>query len=98
MIIFWRKLFFHMLSLLCSYSSFNMEQMHAGIATQAKVDARLKEEGISRYDIGREKFLERSWEWKDEYANLRIPVDNALSLINQAIIVQIHKYFAYCLR
>lgn len=42
---------------------------HAGIATQAKVDARLKEEGISRYDIGREKFLERSWEWKDEYAN-----------------------------
>lgn len=42
---------------------------HAGIATQAKVDARLKEEGISRYDIGREKFLERAWEWKDEYAN-----------------------------
>lgn len=41
---------------------------HAGIATQAKVDARLKEEGISRYDIGREKFLERAWEWKDEYA------------------------------
>lgn len=41
---------------------------HAGIATQAKVDARLKEEGISRYDIGREKFLERAWEWKEEYA------------------------------
>ncbi|SUO03584.1 valyl-tRNA synthetase [Faecalicoccus pleomorphus] len=41
---------------------------HAGIATQAKVDARLKEEGISRYDIGREKFLNRAWEWKDEYA------------------------------
>ncbi len=41
---------------------------HAGIATQAKVDARLKEEGISRYDIGREKFLERSWDWKEEYA------------------------------
>ncbi len=41
---------------------------HAGIATQAKVDARLKEEGISRYDLGREKFLERAWEWKDEYA------------------------------
>ena len=33
---------------------------HAGIATQAKVDARLKGEGISRYDIGREKFLEQS--------------------------------------
>ena len=41
---------------------------HAGIATQAKVDARLKDEGISRYDIGREKFLERAWEWKEEYA------------------------------
>ena len=42
---------------------------HAGIATQAKVDARLKSEGISRYDIGREKFLERAWEWKEEYAS-----------------------------
>lgn len=41
---------------------------HAGIATQAKVDARLKSEGISRYDLGREKFLERAWMWKEEYA------------------------------
>ena len=41
---------------------------HAGIATQAVVDARLKEEGISRYDIGREKFVERAFEWKDDYA------------------------------
>lgn len=41
---------------------------HAGIATQAKVDARLKEQGISRYDIGREKFLEHAWTWKEEYA------------------------------
>ncbi|HET7616320.1 MAG TPA: class I tRNA ligase family protein, partial [Bacillales bacterium] len=41
---------------------------HAGIATQAKVDAKLREEGVSRYDIGREKFLEKAWEWKDEYA------------------------------
>jgi len=41
---------------------------HAGIATQAKVDERLRKEGISRYDIGREKFLERAWEWKEEYA------------------------------
>ncbi len=31
---------------------------HAGIATQAKVEARLAEDGISRYDLGREKFLE----------------------------------------
>ncbi len=42
---------------------------HAGIATQAKVDQRLKNEGISRYDIGREKFLDRAWEWKEEYAS-----------------------------
>lgn len=41
---------------------------HAGIATQAKVDARLKESGISRYDIGREAFLDKAWEWKEEYA------------------------------
>ena len=42
---------------------------HAGIATQAKVDARLKEQGVSRYDIGREKFLEHAWAWKEEYAS-----------------------------
>ncbi|WP_017472740.1 valine--tRNA ligase [Amphibacillus jilinensis] len=41
---------------------------HAGIATQAKVEAKLREEGISRYDLGREKFLEKAWEWKDDYA------------------------------
>lgn len=42
---------------------------HAGIATQAKVDARLKETGISRYDLGREAFLDKAWEWKEEYAD-----------------------------
>ncbi len=41
---------------------------HAGIATQAKVEQRLREDGISRYDLGREKFLERAWQWKEEYA------------------------------
>ena len=41
---------------------------HAGIATQAKVEQRLRKEGISRYDLGREKFLEKAWEWKKEYA------------------------------
>ncbi len=41
---------------------------HAGIATQAKVDERLKQQGISRYDIGREEFLKVAWEWKKEYA------------------------------
>jgi len=41
---------------------------HAGIATQAKVEGKLKEEGRSRYDLGREAFLEESWKWKEEYA------------------------------
>ncbi|HCS30216.1 MAG TPA: valine--tRNA ligase [Enterococcus sp.] len=41
---------------------------HAGIATQAKVEEKLREQGISRYDLGREKFVDQVWEWKEEYA------------------------------
>jgi valyl-tRNA synthetase len=41
---------------------------HAGIATQAKVEEKLREQGISRYDLGREKFVEQVWDWKEEYA------------------------------
>ncbi|TGE70872.1 valine--tRNA ligase [Weissella confusa] len=41
---------------------------HAGIATQAKVEQRLAEQGISRYDLGREKFVDQVWDWKNEYA------------------------------
>lgn len=41
---------------------------HAGIATQAKVEAKLRDQGVSRYDLGREKFVDKVWEWKDEYA------------------------------
>jgi valyl-tRNA synthetase len=41
---------------------------HAGIATQIKVEERLRvDEGLTRYDLGREKFLERVWGWKDTY-------------------------------
>lgn len=40
---------------------------HAGIATQIKVEEHLAEEGTTRYDLGREKFLTRVWEWKEEY-------------------------------
>ncbi len=43
---------------------------HAGIATQAKVDALLQKEGKSRYQIGREAFLEEAWKWKKEYASI----------------------------
>lgn len=42
---------------------------HAGIATQAKVEGKLREEGKSRYDLGREKFVEETWKWKEEYAS-----------------------------
>ncbi|WP_126427953.1 valine--tRNA ligase [Brevibacillus marinus] len=41
---------------------------HAGIATQARVEAQLRQEGVSRHDLGREKFLEKVWEWKAIYA------------------------------
>ncbi|RAG85444.1 valine--tRNA ligase [Streptacidiphilus pinicola] len=40
---------------------------HAGIATQNKVEQQLAEEGLSRHDIGREAFVERTWQWKQEY-------------------------------
>jgi valyl-tRNA synthetase len=40
---------------------------HAGIATQARVDARLNKRGIDRYQIGREAFLKEAWAWKEEY-------------------------------
>ncbi|WP_294513633.1 valine--tRNA ligase [uncultured Intestinimonas sp.] len=43
---------------------------HAGIATQIKVEEELrKNEGLTRYDLGREKFLERVWDWKNKYGN-----------------------------
>ena len=44
--------------------------MAAGNATQAKVEARMREEGISRYDLGRDGFLEKAWSWKEEYASI----------------------------
>ncbi|MFC8896456.1 valine--tRNA ligase [Streptomyces cinereoruber] len=40
---------------------------HAGIATQNKVEQQLAEEGKSRHDLGRDEFVERVWQWKDEY-------------------------------
>ncbi len=43
---------------------------HAGIATQFVVEKELKKEGVSRFEIGREKFIERVWEWKRKYGDL----------------------------
>ncbi|MGG0518318.1 valine--tRNA ligase [Priestia aryabhattai] len=42
---------------------------HAGIATQAKVEEKLRSEGKSRYDLGRENFVAETWKWKEEYAS-----------------------------
>ena len=43
---------------------------HAGIATQIKVEEELRvKEGLTRYDLGREKFLERVWDWKNKYGD-----------------------------
>lgn len=42
---------------------------HAGIATQIKVEEELAHEGKTRYDLGREQFLERVWQWKEHYGN-----------------------------
>ena len=42
---------------------------HAGIATQIKVEEELRKEGLTRYDLGREKFLERVWDWKHKFGN-----------------------------
>ena len=42
---------------------------HAGIATQIKVEEELRNEGLSRYDLGREKFLEKVWDWKRKFGD-----------------------------
>jgi valyl-tRNA synthetase len=42
---------------------------HAGIATQSVVEKRLKNEGKTRHDLGREAFVQRVWAWKQEYGN-----------------------------
>lgn len=45
---------------------------HAGIATQTKVEEKLAQDNISRHELGREKFLDKVWDWKEEYAeNIR---------------------------
>ena len=43
---------------------------HAGIATQAKVEAKLRKQGKNRHEMGREAFVKQVWDWKDEYAGI----------------------------
>ena len=45
---------------------------HAGIATQALVEKKLEKDGIKKNDLGRDKFIEKVWEWKKEYGNIII--------------------------
>ncbi|MEA1961110.1 MAG: valine--tRNA ligase [Bacillota bacterium] len=54
---------------------------HAGIATQARVEEALSKEGLSKHDLGREKFLERVWEWKHTYGSR---ITNQLSLMGSS--------------
>jgi len=42
---------------------------HAGIATQLMVEKQLEKEGVSRFDLGREKFVERVWQWKEQHSS-----------------------------
>ncbi|MHC4481542.1 MAG: class I tRNA ligase family protein, partial [Planctomycetota bacterium] len=42
---------------------------HAGIATQNVVERELAKEGLHRRDLGREKFVQRVWQWKEQYGN-----------------------------
>jgi valyl-tRNA synthetase len=45
---------------------------HAGIATQNKVEQKLAKEGLSRHDVGRERFIELCWEWRREHGSIII--------------------------
>ncbi len=55
---------------ICGYDVLFMPDMdHAGIATQAKVEEKLRKEDINKYDIGREQFLVEAWKWKEEHGD-----------------------------
>ena len=55
---------------LCGYDTLWLPGMdHAAIATESKVVNKLKSEGIDKYELGREKFLEECWKWKEEHSN-----------------------------
>ena len=53
---------------------------HAGIATQALVERKLEKDGIKKNDLGRDKFIEKVWEWKKEYGDIII---NQLKKLDQ---------------
>jgi valyl-tRNA synthetase len=53
---------------------------HAGIATQIKVEEELRKENLTRYDLGREKFLERVWAWKEKYGGRIVDQQKSLGV------------------
>ncbi len=53
---------------------------HAGIATQVKVEQQLAAEGLSRHQLGRERFLERVWQWKERYGGIILEQMRALGI------------------
>ena len=54
---------------------------HAGIATQTKVDKKLKSEGISRLEIGRDKFVDACWDWTHEYGGIIVEQIKRMGLL-----------------
>lgn len=46
---------------------------HAALATEAKIVSAMKEEGITKYDLGRDGFLKRAWEWTEKYGGRLLP-------------------------
>ena len=51
---------------------------HAGIATQTKIEREMRAEGLTRHDLGREKFIDRVWEWRNKYGDIIISQLRAL--------------------
>jgi len=76
---------------------------HAGIATQAKVDQKLRSQGISRYDLGREEYLKVAWKWKADYAKkirsqwrsmgLALDYDKERFTLDEGLLKAINKVF-----
>lgn len=59
---------------------------HAGIATQNKVERKLAEEGLKKEDLGREKFIEETWKWKEKHGVIGI-----IRTGNQGLITHLHR-------
>ena len=76
---------------------------HAGIATQSVVEKELRKEGVDRHELGREAFVERVWEWREQYGGTIIEqlkrlgvsgdFDNERFTLDDGYVVAVHKVF-----